>query len=1133
MVLNSKPRVRRSQVWAGFAWFLLASATAPAQTPPFGPEFQANSAGGFEPQVAVGVSGQFVIVNGGFARRFDASGSPIGEWFPTGSGPFPSIGLDEAENFVIVWGGYSDGDGAGIGARRFDNSGEPVGDPFQVNSYTTGDQDAAAVAVGATGRFAVVWNSQGQISGRVYDESGDPATDEFQVNQSPIAVRRFSDQSGRRPQVPEVSSAKVGADPSGNFVVTWRAANGVITARRFNENGVPLDDEFEVSTDTGYGVRQPNVSVGPSGSFTIVWAQINNGGGGEVSAQRYGPAGEAQGDNFQISPFSHNFVQWYPGIATDSSGNFIVVWLNQLDDSLPLMSMSGRQYDSSGNAEGPAFQVSTYEGYKFYGGGVAMNSGGSFVVTWPNFASPNGSGYGYGLRARLAAVPTLTPTPTNTTTPTNTPTVTPTSAQSPTATPTPISPSTPPLGPEFATTCGLGTRAAGIDDNGNAVFVGRGCAQRYDAAGAPIGDLIQLPNPGLGYPAVSAGSDGHFIVSWQNTDSLDGRRFDISGQPLDDFSVPALVGAGRPGAHDVATNASGRFVVVWASSDSNDPGIFGQLYDESGSPVGDRLIANTQTVDTSSSAAVAMDGSGEFVIVWRGPLDDHIIGRRFSPAGDPVGDEFPINTATSDFVRYPAIGMNDDGEFVIVWSRTPYGYFSRWSIVARRFDEFGQPAGDEFQVNTDTADEFYRTYPGVGVAASGAFTVVWHHSGFKPDPSHVRARQFDGSGMPTGEEFQVNTYSTQYSLYPSVAVNSVGSFAVAWLGADSPGNYTPYARLAEFPTSTPSNTPTGTPSNTPSSTPTPTQTATTTVTPTLTPTVTSSSTPTPTTTPPTPTPTGLPSVASLGPNSGPAGGGTQTTIAGSAFDPAAQVSIGGAAATNVSVPDSQHVLATVPSLAPGTLNDVTVSNPGNLSNTLADGWLADFLDVSDGDPFHDYIESIFRGGITAGCGSGNFCRDAAVTRAQMAVFLLKAKHGASYAPPPCMGIFPDVECAPTPAFAVDWIEELYVEGLTGGCGGGNYCPDQPVRRDQMAVFLLKSEHGSTYTPPVCAGVFADVPCPSLFADWVEQLAEEQITGGCGGGSYCPSNPNTRGQMAVFLVKTFGLPTSRPIPLLRP
>jgi len=135
----------------------------------------------------------------------------------------------------------------------------------------------------------------------------------------------------------------------------------------------------------------------------------------------------------------------------------------------------------------------------------------------------------------------------------------------------------------------------------------------------------------------------------------------------------------------------------------------------------------------------------------------------------------------------------------------------------------------------------------------------------------------------------------------------------------------------------------------------------------------------------------------------------------------------------------------------------------------------------------------------------------------MAVFLLKAKFGICYVPPPCTGVFADVPC---PSTFAPWIEALAAQGITGGCGGSNFCPTSPVRRDQMAVFLLKTEHGSTYVPPDCTGVFGDVTCPSTFANWVERLAAENVTGGCGAGNYCPLNPNTRGQMAVFITKTF-------------
>jgi hypothetical protein len=75
----------------------------------------------------------------------------------------------------------------------------------------------------------------------------------------------------------------------------------------------------------------------------------------------------------------------------------------------------------------------------------------------------------------------------------------------------------------------------------------------------------------------------------------------------------------------------------------------------------------------------------------------------------------------------------------------------------------------------------------------------------------------------------------------------------------------------------------------------------------------------------------------------------------------------------------------------------------------------------------------------------------------------------------------------------------------------------------MAVFLLKTLEGSAYDPPECEGAFDDVECGvNPFADWIEELADREITGGCGGNNFCPTNPNTRGQMAVFLTKTFGL-----------
>jgi len=115
---------------------------------------------------------------------------------------------------------------------------------------------------------------------------------------------------------------------------------------------------------------------------------------------------------------------------------------------------------------------------------------------------------------------------------------------------------------------------------------------------------------------------------------------------------------------------------------------------------------------------------------------------------------------------------------------------------------------------------------------------------------------------------------------------------------------------------------------------------------------------------------------------------------------------------------------------------------------------------------------------------------------------------------------------PLSYWAAAWIKQLSMEGITGGCSTSNYCPGSQVTRAQMAVFLLRSKHGSAYVPPAVGAStgFTDVAIDYWAAPWIKQLAAEGITGGCGGGNYCPETNVTREQMAVFMSKTFGIPT---------
>jgi hypothetical protein len=264
----------------------------------------------------------------------------------------------------------------------------------------------------------------------------------------------------------------------------------------------------------------------------------------------------------------------------------------------------------------------------------------------------------------------------------------------------------------------------------------------------------------------------------------------------------------------------------------------------------------------------------------------------------------------------------------------------------------------------------------------------------------------------------------------------------------------------------------------------------------------------------------LPAPASLTPSSGPPAGGTPVTILGTDFENGATVSIGGADANGAAVTGPTQITATTAALSPGTLNDLAVTNLDGCAGILPKAFFADFSDVADLHLFHDAVEKIFRAGVTAGCGSGIYCPGDRVTRDQMAIFLLRGKHGASYAPPPATGtVFGDVSAG---SFGAAWIEQLFVEQITAGCGGGNYCPTQPVNRASMAVMLLRARHGGTYQPPSAVGMFTDVAASDPFARWIEQLAREGITSGCGGGAFCPDLDTTRGEMAAFLARTFGL-----------
>lgn len=179
-----------------------------------------------------------------------------------------------------------------------------------------------------------------------------------------------------------------------------------------------------------------------------------------------------------------------------------------------------------------------------------------------------------------------------------------------------------------------------------------------------------------------------------------------------------------------------------------------------------------------------------------------------------------------------------------------------------------------------------------------------------------------------------------------------------------------------------------------------------------------------------------------------------------------------------------------------------------------------FGDVPDSYWAWSNIEILYNTGVTGGCSTLPllYCPTNTVTRAEMAVFLEKGLHGNSFVPPNVSPTFSDT----AGHWAEDWIEALKADQITTGCGTGLYCPNSPVTRAQMAVFLLKAKYGYDYSPLNVSPTFGDT-VGHWAEDWIEKLALDGITTGCGGGNYCPDSATTRDQMAVFLVNVFSLP----------
>ncbi|MEM9885905.1 MAG: 3-coathanger stack domain-containing protein [Bacteroidota bacterium] len=746
-----------------------------------GEEFRVNAntiSSQTNPDVAMSKNGRSVIVGSTgdnanldiYFSLYDESGSIILEDALTNTFTIdrqiqPSTAMDKEGNFVVVWasgvssGTGQDGSNFGIYGQRFNKEGNTIGTEFQINTYTNNSQLNPAVAMDEEGNFVVVWSSFGQdgsdygIYGQRYDNSGSKIGGEFQINTFTVGTQ---------------SSPCVAMNKDGSFVVSWTSFGqdgdlGGIYGQLYNPIGNKVGGEFLVNTYVTSGQTESSVAMNKDGNFVITWVSFEQDGSSSgIYSQRYDNTGNKIGIEFRVNTTTAS-VQTNPDIAMNSLGNFIITWTSFALDGSNL-NIYGQSFYTDGSTCGSEFLVNTYVNDNQEFSVVAMDADCDFIIVWgsEDFQNDGMEDGIYAQRYFKGTTEELTVNPPSTLQQEN---------------------------PDIA-----------IDDNGNFVVVWDSpdgdqdgiYGQRYSANGSKIGSdfLVNTYTTSFQrFPAVAMDVNGNFVVVWdsngQDGDALGifGQRYDANGSKIGaEFQVNTYT-IGNQDDPSIDMNASGEFVVTWQSSgqDGDGRGVFGQRFDATGNKIGAEFQVNTYTIDTQFRPAVAMDEDGAFVVTWESNGQDGdlggIYGQRFDANGNKAGVEFQVNTYTTGIQWKPAIGMNSNGRFVIVW-RSDGQDGSNDGVYGQRYDSNGNEVGTEFQINTYADSNQWAD--DIAMDNKGNFIATWASFGQDGSSYGVYGQRFNSDGSKIGGEFLVNIYTDLYQGDSRVAMNADGDFVIAW-----------------------------------------------------------------------------------------------------------------------------------------------------------------------------------------------------------------------------------------------------------------------------------------------------------------------------------------------------------------
>jgi len=263
---------------------------------------------------------------------------------------------------------------------------------------------------------------------------------------------------------------------------------------------------------------------------------------------------------------------------------------------------------------------------------------------------------------------------------------------------------------------------------------------------------------------------------------------------------------------------NGEIMLVWTSGDDDYDGydVVGRRYAANGTTIGDEFVINTATTNDQRAQEIVKLTGGRFVVVWHDGTttgsDHDVLARIYEQNADgsgvsqAVGNPFTVNLPTSPALSQdqPAVAALDNGDFVIAWESAALGDPSEGEIKARRYGPDGTERDPGVELTLNQSGTYVRHWPSLTALADGGFAAAWSSHGQDGSLEGVYAREFDGDGSPLGDELQVNEHTTNRQITPRI-MRQAGDTRIVWASTGQGDGYDVYARSFPSALGTPNN----------------------------------------------------------------------------------------------------------------------------------------------------------------------------------------------------------------------------------------------------------------------------------------------------------------------------------------